>query len=59
MIENGRKILTAEVGGWYACGTPAILLETNQILLEKGAGPLAQWNTKFPIPQTVCTSILE
>lgn len=37
MIDHGRKILTAEVGGWYDCGTRATFLETNQTLLEKGA----------------------
>jgi len=37
MIEHGRRILAAEVGGWYDCGAPGTLLETNGILLEKGA----------------------
>ena len=37
MIDHGSKILTAEVGGWYDCGKVDALLETNQILLEKGA----------------------
>ncbi|HET6777367.1 MAG TPA: sugar phosphate nucleotidyltransferase [Gemmatimonadales bacterium] len=37
MIEQGKRILTAEVGGWYDCGKLDTLLETNQILLEKGA----------------------
>lgn len=37
MIENGRRILAAEVGGWYDCGAPGTLLETNGILLEHGA----------------------
>ncbi len=37
MIEHGKKILTAEVGGWYDCGKLDAFLETNQILLEKGA----------------------
>ncbi len=37
MIEGGRRILAAEVGGWYDCGAPGTLLETNGILLEKGA----------------------
>ena len=38
MIDHGRKILTAEVGGWYDCGKLDTLLETNAILLAKGAG---------------------
>jgi glucose-1-phosphate thymidylyltransferase len=37
MIEHGKRILTAEVGGWYDCGKLDTLLETNQILLEQGA----------------------
>ena len=36
MIEQGRRILTAEVGGWYDCGKLDTLLETNEILLRKG-----------------------
>jgi glucose-1-phosphate thymidylyltransferase len=37
MIEHGKRILTAEVGGWYDCGKLDTLLETNAILLRKGA----------------------
>jgi glucose-1-phosphate thymidylyltransferase len=37
MIERGRKILTAEVDGWYDCGKLDTFLETNEILLRKGA----------------------
>jgi len=37
MIEQGKRILTAEVGGWYDCGTLPALLETNATLLSKGA----------------------
>ena len=36
MIERGRRILTAEVGGWYDCGKLDTLLETNETLLRKG-----------------------
>jgi glucose-1-phosphate thymidylyltransferase len=36
MIEQGKRILTAEVGGWYDCGKLDTLLETNEILLRKG-----------------------
>jgi len=38
MIEHGKRIYTAEVGGWYDCGKLDTLLETNEILLRKGAG---------------------
>jgi len=37
MIERGKRILAAEVGGWYDCGKLDTLLETNEILLRKGA----------------------
>jgi len=37
MIEHGKRIFTAEVGGWYDCGKLETLLETNEILLRKGA----------------------
>ena len=36
MIDHGRKILTAEVGGWYDCGEVRTLLESNEILLKNG-----------------------
>jgi len=37
MIERGRRIFTAAVSGWYDCGKLETLLETNEILLRKGA----------------------
>ena len=37
MIEHGKRILTAEVGGWYDCGALGTLLETNATLLSQGA----------------------
>jgi glucose-1-phosphate thymidylyltransferase len=37
MIDHGKRILTAEVGGWYDCGALATLLETNETLLRLGA----------------------
>jgi glucose-1-phosphate thymidylyltransferase len=36
MIEHGRKIQAAAVGGWYDCGEVGTLLESNEILLRKG-----------------------
>jgi glucose-1-phosphate thymidylyltransferase len=38
MIEHGRRIKTAEVGGWYDCGALNTVLETNGILLNKALG---------------------
>jgi len=43
MIEHGKRILTAEVGGWYDCGAPGTLLETNETLLRKGAARRADF----------------
>jgi glucose-1-phosphate thymidylyltransferase len=36
MIDRGRKILTAEVRGWYDCGKVETVLSTNLHLLEHG-----------------------
>ena len=35
MINNGEKITTFPVDGWYDCGKPETLLLTNQYLLKK------------------------
>jgi len=36
MINRGRRILTAEVGGWYDCGKVETVLQTNLHLLQHG-----------------------
>lgn len=36
MVDHGKRILTAPVGGWYDCGKVDTLLETNRHLLETG-----------------------
>ncbi len=41
MIEHGKRILAAEVGGWYDCGALGTLLETNETLLRHGRRPAA------------------
>ncbi|MGD2071393.1 MAG: sugar phosphate nucleotidyltransferase [Gemmatimonadota bacterium] len=38
MVDHGAKILTAPVEGWYDCGKPGTLLETNDHLLRTGRG---------------------
>ena len=38
MIDHGKKILTAEVGGWYDAGKLETLLETNATLLSQTGG---------------------
>jgi glucose-1-phosphate thymidylyltransferase len=34
MVDHGAKLLVAPVEGWYDCGKPETLLETNRHLLE-------------------------
>ena len=34
MIDGGRKMRTFSVDGWYDCGKPETLLETNRVLLD-------------------------
>lgn len=36
MIDHGKRLLTAEVGGWYDCGKVETVLSTNLHLLEHG-----------------------
>lgn len=36
MVDQGRRILTAPVAGWFDCGKLDTLLETNRHLLETG-----------------------
>lgn len=38
MIDHGARLKTVEVAGWYDCGKPETLLETNRHLLETGRG---------------------
>ncbi len=34
MIDRGSKLFTAQVEGWYDCGKPETVLDTNRVLLE-------------------------
>jgi glucose-1-phosphate thymidylyltransferase len=36
MVDRGKRLRIAEVGGWYDCGRVETLLETNRHLLEHG-----------------------
>jgi glucose-1-phosphate thymidylyltransferase len=40
MVDQGSRILTAPVEGWYDCGKPETLLETNEHLLKTTRGGL-------------------
>lgn len=41
MVDHGAQLLVAPVEGWYDCGKPETLLETNRHLLESGHGGVA------------------
>ena len=53
MIEKGKRILAAEVGGWYDCGKLDTLLETNEILLRKGAARRPAFSSDVDIIEPV------
>jgi glucose-1-phosphate thymidylyltransferase len=38
MVDQGRRLLVANVGGWYDCGKVDTLLETNEHLLRTSRG---------------------
>jgi glucose-1-phosphate thymidylyltransferase len=42
MVDQGAKLLVAPVEGWYDCGKPDTLLETNRHLLETGRGGVSE-----------------
>ena len=41
MVDHGSKIQVAPVAGWYDCGKPETLLETNRHLLQTGRSGIA------------------
>ncbi|MBN1502971.1 NTP transferase domain-containing protein [Candidatus Woesearchaeota archaeon] len=38
MVEKGANLTTFEIDGWFDCGKPETLLETNKYLLAEGHG---------------------
>jgi glucose-1-phosphate thymidylyltransferase len=52
MIDHGARIRTAEVAGWYDCGKPETLIETNRHLLDttRGRRPDAPAGTTLDDP---------
>jgi len=42
MVDQGSKLLVAPVEGWYDCGKPDTLLDTNRHLLQTTRGGVAQ-----------------
>ena len=41
MVDQGARLLAAPVEGWYDCGKPETLLETNRHLLQTTRGQIA------------------
>ena len=50
MVEQGKRLLTARVAGWYDCGKVDTLLATNRHLLEHGRARLP---AKTPVGCTI------
>jgi len=44
MIEDGKKLGTFQVDGWFDCGKPETLLSTNAYLLEKSGADFRREN---------------
>lgn len=45
MVDQGARLLTAPVAGWYDCGKPETLLETNAHLLATSRGGVSSGAT--------------
>jgi glucose-1-phosphate thymidylyltransferase len=41
MVDQGSRLMVAPVAGWYDCGKPETLLDTNRHLLETTRGEVA------------------
>ena len=52
MIESGERFIPFEIGGWFDCGKPETLLDTNRALLELRAAsaPVASGDRCVVIP---------
>jgi glucose-1-phosphate thymidylyltransferase len=59
MIDNGRKLFTAEVAGWYDCGKVETVIATNKHLLEAGGAkvPSAMDSVKIVEPVYVAEGV--
>jgi glucose-1-phosphate thymidylyltransferase len=55
MIDHGARLRVDEVAGWYDCGKPETLLETNRHLLENGRAlaPRGGYDVKVTQPVRV------
>lgn len=50
MLERGEEMGTFPVEGWYDCGRPETLLETNRFLLERSGGNGAETAGTIIVP---------
>ncbi|MFQ5679524.1 MAG: sugar phosphate nucleotidyltransferase [Gemmatimonadota bacterium] len=59
MVDNGARILTDRVTGWWDCGKPETLLETNRALLERGwaRGPVGGNEARVTPPVCVAEGV--
>lgn len=50
MLDQGEKFATFQVDGWYDCGKPETMLETNKFLLETNATETSYISNAVIIP---------
>lgn len=53
MLENGNEFVTTEIDGWFDCGKPETLLETNRILLGHEGRIYAEGSVVFKEPVAI------
>jgi glucose-1-phosphate thymidylyltransferase len=55
MVDRGARIYTAPVRGWWDCGKPETLLDTNRVLLERGRATGAE-GRELVVNHPVCVA---
>jgi len=50
MLERGERMEPFEVEGWYDCGHPVTLLETNRFLLERSGNGVPEYPGTVVVP---------
>jgi glucose-1-phosphate thymidylyltransferase len=61
MVERGRRLIAFPIEGWYDCGKPETLLETNRFLLDRRMRAVAPPSDSIVLPPSYVapTAILE
>jgi len=61
MVERGETIAAFPIEGWYDCGKPETLLQTNRFLLDRHMRSIAPPNNSIVIPPSYVapTAVLE